>query len=98
MRILVTGGAGFIGSAVCLELIGRGEAVLNIDKLSYASNLRSLMAIEHNPRYAFAAPRITVMTSPSTTARRVNSFIFMSGGTKGRKRGSVIWEEEKRRY
>jgi len=54
MRILVTGGAGFIGSAVCRFLIGRTEHdVCNIDKLTYAGNLNSLREVEGNPRYRF---------------------------------------------
>ena len=54
MRILVTGGAGFIGSAVCRHLVGeRGEAVLNLDKLTYAANLASLAPIEAAPNYRF---------------------------------------------
>ena len=54
MKVLVTGGAGFIGSAVCRLFVGElGIAVLNIDKLTYAANLASLHPIEHDPRYRF---------------------------------------------
>ena len=53
MRVLVTGGAGFIGSAVCHALIARGAFVINVDKLTYAANPRSLAAIAQDPRYAF---------------------------------------------
>ena len=54
MRILVTGGAGFIGSAVCRHLIGEtGAEVLNLDKLTYAANLASLAPIDTSPRYRF---------------------------------------------
>jgi dTDP-glucose 4,6-dehydratase len=52
--ILVTGGAGFIGSAVCRHLIGRGDTrVVNLDKLTYAGNLASLAGIEEDPNYLF---------------------------------------------
>jgi dTDP-glucose 4,6-dehydratase len=51
---MVTGGAGFIGSAVCRLLIGEaGVEVLNVDKLTYAANLDSLKPIEDDPRYSF---------------------------------------------
>jgi len=53
MRVLVTGGAGFIGSAVCHALIERGAFVVNVDKLTYAANPRSLEPIARDPRYAF---------------------------------------------
>ena len=54
MRVVVTGGAGFIGSALCRHLVGEaGETVLNIDKLTYAANLESLAAISGSPRYHF---------------------------------------------
>ncbi len=52
--ILVTGGAGFIGSAVCRHLIGRGDTrVINLDKLTYAGNPASLTAIARSPLYHF---------------------------------------------
>lgn len=52
MRILVTGGAGFIGSALIRQLISETEhEVLNLDKLTYAANLDSLESVAKNPRY-----------------------------------------------
>lgn len=52
--ILVTGGAGFIGSAVCRRLIAATpHRVVNLDKLTYAANLASLASIEADPRYRF---------------------------------------------
>src|ERR1700730_19281873 len=54
MRVLVTGGAGFIGSATCRLLVGsHGISVVNIDKLTYAANLQSLATIAHDNRYTF---------------------------------------------
>jgi dTDP-glucose 4,6-dehydratase len=54
MNILVTGGAGFIGSAVCRLLCGNpGHHVVNVDKLTYAGNLESLRQIENHPNYSF---------------------------------------------
>lgn len=54
MRVLVTGGAGFIGSAVCRRLVlQHGASVVNVDKLTYAANLASLAAIERLSSYAF---------------------------------------------
>ena len=54
MKVLVTGGAGFIGSALIRYLIASTNAtVLNIDKLTYASNLDSLKSVYNHPRYHF---------------------------------------------
>ncbi|MEJ2900749.1 dTDP-glucose 4,6-dehydratase [Acinetobacter sp. NS-4] len=55
MRILVTGGAGFIGSAVIRHIIhNTNNEVLNVDKLTYAGNLESLISVSENPRYQFS--------------------------------------------
>lgn len=54
MNILVTGGAGFIGSAVIRHIIqNTSNQVLNIDKLTYAGNLESLKEIDQHPNYQF---------------------------------------------
>lgn len=54
MRIMVTGGAGFIGSAVCRHLVSQGDDfVVNVDALTYAGNLQSLRPIENHPNYTF---------------------------------------------
>lgn len=55
MKFLVTGGAGFIGSAVIRHIIQNTEhQVLNVDKLTYAGNLESLISVADHPRYHFS--------------------------------------------
>ena len=53
MKLLVTGGAGFIGSAVVRLAIARGHEVVNLDALTYAACLENVASIAHNPRYTF---------------------------------------------
>ncbi|MDD7971969.1 dTDP-glucose 4,6-dehydratase [Roseinatronobacter alkalisoli] len=53
MKLLVTGGAGFIGSAVVRLAVARGHAVVNLDALSYAACLQNVASVADNPLYAF---------------------------------------------
>ena len=54
MKILITGGAGFIGSALIRYIINTTKhSVVNVDKLTYAGNLESLISIENNSKYIF---------------------------------------------
>ena len=53
-KLLITGGAGFIGSAVIRHIINNtNHSVVNVDKLTYAGNLESLTSIESDARYTF---------------------------------------------
>ncbi|SVD82703.1 uncharacterized protein METZ01_LOCUS435557, partial [marine metagenome] len=54
MKFIITGGAGFIGSAVIRHIINNtNHNVVNVDKLTYAGNLESLKSIEDDSRYVF---------------------------------------------
>ena len=50
---LITGGAGFIGSAVVRQAIARGHAVVNVDALTYAACLENVAPVADSPLYAF---------------------------------------------
>jgi len=66
MKILVTGGAGFIGSAVIRHIIDNTEgSVVNVDKLTYAGNLESLARVSDNARYAFE--EVDICDAPALT-------------------------------
>jgi NAD(P)-dependent dehydrogenase (short-subunit alcohol dehydrogenase family) len=71
MRILVTGGAGFIGSALIRHLIQHTEhEVLNLDKLTYAGNLESLTSIASSSRYEFVQADIVDQATVSAVLAR----------------------------
>jgi dTDP-glucose 4,6-dehydratase len=53
MKLLVTGGAGFIGSAVVRQAIAQGHEVVNLDALTYAANLANVADVAERPNYAF---------------------------------------------
>ena len=53
MKLIVTGGAGFIGSAVVRQAIQAGHEIINIDKLTYAANLNNLLSVKAHPAYHF---------------------------------------------
>ena len=54
MKVLITGGAGFIGSAVVRLAVAQGHEVINLDALTYAANLENLNSVAHSPLYIFA--------------------------------------------
>lgn len=54
MKLIVTGGAGFIGSAVVRQAIADGHSVVNLDKLTYAACLENVAMVADNPNYVFA--------------------------------------------
>ena len=71
MRILITGGAGFIGSALIRHLIENTEhQVLNLDKLTYAGNLESLTSIASDSRYEFVQADIVDQATVSAVLAR----------------------------
>ncbi|MDA9839210.1 dTDP-glucose 4,6-dehydratase [Porticoccaceae bacterium] len=79
MRILVTGGAGFIGSAVIRKIIRDTDySILNVDKLTYAGNLDSLSSVALNPRYEFAMVDISDASSISEIFRSYKPTVVMN--------------------
>ncbi len=78
MKIIVTGGAGFIGSAVVRHLIGRtGHEVLVVDKLTYAGNLASLAIVQDNARYHFSRTDICDRRSMAELMRTFDADAIM---------------------
>lgn len=79
--ILVTGGAGFIGSAVCRYLVGKGDTrVINLDRLTYAGNLASLAEIENHPNYRFVQGDIsdTASVTALLTEERADAIMHLA--------------------
>jgi len=81
LKILVTGGAGFIGSALIRFLLNETRhKVINVDKLTYAGNLASLESIESNPRYTFEQADICdpIKVSALISAYRPDKIIHLA--------------------
>jgi len=53
MKLIVTGGAGFIGSAVVRRAVGEGRQVVNLDALTYSASLENVASVAGRPGYAF---------------------------------------------
>ena len=78
-RFLVTGGAGFIGSAVVRSLLAATDhQVLVVDKLTYAGNLDSLQSLESDPRYSFARADISDAGTMRDLIRRFEPDVIMN--------------------
>ena len=79
--ILVTGGAGFIGSAVCRHLIRGGRTrVINLDKLTYAGSLAALAEVEQSPRYRFVQGDIadTALVAALLEEERIDAIMHLA--------------------
>lgn len=84
MRVLVTGGAGFIGSAVCRHAVGNlGWRVVNLDKLTYAGNVASLGEIAGSSRYRFVHGDIgdERLVADLLAAERIEAIINLAAET-----------------
>jgi dTDP-glucose 4,6-dehydratase len=78
MRVLVTGGSGFIGSALIRHLMAESEhRVLNLDKLTYAASPAALAAVEGHPRYAFVHGDICDQEGVSEAAARFDPEVVL---------------------
>ncbi|MES9968317.1 MAG: dTDP-glucose 4,6-dehydratase, partial [Sedimenticola sp.] len=78
MRFLVTGGAGFIGSAVIRYLVHETDhEVMNVDKLTYAGNLESLAEVSANERYGFEQADICDAKTINGLIRRFRPDVIM---------------------
>lgn len=80
MNILVTGGAGFIGSNFILYWIKNHpeDTIINFDKLTYAGNLENLTEVEHDPNYKFVKGDITSVKDVSGVMQGVDTVVHFA--------------------
>ena len=80
MKILVTGGAGFIGSNFIRYFLKKYKhhSIVNLDKLTYAGNLNNLKDISHDPRYQFIKGDIANSVLVSAIMKKVDAVIHFS--------------------
>ncbi len=76
-KILVTGGAGFIGSAVIRKAIADGKTVINVDKLTYAGNLDSVADVAKNTNYVFERADICDRSAMDQIFRKYSPNVVM---------------------
>lgn len=83
MKILVTGGAGFIGSNFVRYFLQQhpSASIINVDKLTYAGNLENLIDLEANPRYRFVRGDITDAAFVDSLAQEVEAIIHFAAET-----------------
>src|SRR4051812_2683226 len=79
MNLLVTGGAGFIGSAFIRLIIAETDSqVTNLDKLTYAGNLENLTLVEENPRYRFVHGDICDETAVASASAGADAIVHFA--------------------
>lgn len=81
MKVLVTGGCGFIGSHVVKLLLARGAQVVNLDKLTYAGNPANVREVARHARYKFIKGDICDPKAVSKAAKGVNGIINLAAET-----------------
>src|SRR5260370_19701571 len=84
MKILVTGGAGFIGSNFVRPVLTAhpDDAVVNLDKLTYAGNLENLRDVEAHPRYRFVRGDICAGALVRGAMREVDAVVHFAAETQ----------------
>jgi len=79
MKLLVTGGAGFIGSAfIRMAAVETDWRIINLDKLTYAGNLENLAGVESNPRYEFVRGDICDASTVETAMRGTDAVVHFA--------------------
>ena len=81
MRVLVTGGAGFIGSHFARRMARAGEEVVVLDKLTYAGRLESLRDLEGDPRFSFRRGAIEDPDAVASTLDGVEAIVNFAAET-----------------